>query len=261
MQTMTVGVVIRRFFCYSVPGLLVVLAECGVACEPESYFLFRSEAQNRLDSLNVHSSSENAFERLVLMHNLAFHKDKQLRERAEKLLEKEFPKKSRTPIVRAYAGSLKMIRVSQRTTGSKVIRTINPLTKSPYAEGREGFKQISEAVGSDTSNPILRILRATAAAESAEHLNELFDSARIDLEWLQAHKEPTDSVCQFLIYLNWAKYYYKMAKMNPGESDVITAERHIKIATAYACTPVYREWANEWRSKIDALRETMKDSN
>jgi len=259
----TIRVTIRAFTCLCILGLLSVLTGYGVACEPESYFLFQSEAQYRLDSLNTHSASDNAFERIVLMHNLAFHKDKKLREQAEKLLEKIFPKKKRTPLVRAYAGSLKMIKVSHRTTGSKVFRSINPLTKSPYAEGREGFKQISDAMASDTANTILRILRATAAAESADHLNEMFDSARIDLEWLQAHKEPTDSVCQFLIHLNWAKYHYKLAKKNTGDSDLAEAKRHIEVAIGYACTPVYREWAVEWKKRVNDLlfeeRDTKRD--
>ena len=250
---MAIGVVIRRFIHCSILGLLLSMAEYGAACEPESYFLFRSEAQDRLDSLIAHSSSENAFERLVLMHNLSFHADKQLHKRAEKLLEKEFPKKSRTPIARAYAGSLKMIKVSHRTTGSKVIRTINPLTRSPYAEAREGYRQVSDAVAQDTASTILRILRATAAAESAEHLNELFDSAAIDLEWLQNHRQPNDSVCQFLIHLNWAKYYYKLADRNRSDSILTKAKQHVEIALAYACTPVYWKWAQDWRNRVEAI--------
>lgn len=258
---MTVDEIKRRFIYCCFLGLLLAATDRGAACEPESYFLFRSEAQSRLDSLNTHPSSENALERLVLMHNLAFHQDKQLRQKAEKLLDEEFPRKSRPPMVRAYAGSLKMIKVSHRTTGSKVLRTINPFTKSPYTEGRDGFKQISEAVALDPASTILRMLRATAAAESAEHLNEMFDTARIDLEWLQAHEKPADSVCRFLIHLNWAKYHYKLAKIDSDDSHVTTAKRHIWLAIAYSCTPVYREWANEWRSRIDALREDMKDRN
>lgn len=238
---------------------LVVLAapaRTGRACTPESYFLFRSEAQVRLDSLNAQPTHENALERLILMHNLAFHKNKQQREKAEKLLKKQFPKKQRSPIISAYAGSLKMIKVSHRTTGSKVIRTLNPLTKSPYAEGREGYRQISGAVAQDTASTVLRILRATAAAESAEHLHELSDSARIDLEWLQTHKKASDSVWMFLIHLNWAKYHSKLAKRNQSDVDRTEAARHAELALSFACTPVYRLWADEWQSRIRDLRTT-----
>jgi hypothetical protein len=146
-----------------------------------------------------------------------------------------------------------MIKVSHRTTGGKVFRILNPLMKSPHAEAMEGYGQISEAVKLDTSNAVIRILRATAGAESAEHLDELFDSTRIDLEWLQARKEPTDSIYKFLIHLNWAKYHYKLAKKRESGLDLTEAVLHVEIAQKYACTPVYRQWVDEWRSKTRGL--------
>lgn len=224
------------------------------ACEPASFFLFQDEARVRLDSLSAAPDQDNAIDRLVLMHNLAFHRDKEQRERAEKFLDKQFPKKTRSALIRAYMGSLRMIKVSHRTTGSKVLRTINPLTKSPLAEAREGYRMISEAVESDSSNTLLRLLRATAAAESVEHLHELFDSSKIDLEWLAPRTDPSDSVYLFLIHLNWAKSHYKLFKMNRAEYDRVEAERHVKEALEYSCTPVYRQWAKEWRERI--LRAT-----
>ena len=220
------------------------------ACEPASFFLFQDEARVRLDSLSAAPDQDNAIDRLVLMHNLAFHRDKEQRERAEKFLDKQFPKKTRPALIRAYMGSLRMIKVSHRTTGSKVLRTINPLTKSPHAEAREGYHMISEAVESDSSNTLLRLLRVTAAAESAEHLHELFDSAKIDLEWLAPRTDPSDSVYLFLIHLNWAKYHYKLFKMNRAEYDREEAERHVMEALGYSCTPIYRQWAMEWREKV-----------
>jgi len=182
------------------------------ACEPASFFLFRDEARVRLDSLSAAPDQENAIDRLVLMHNLAFHKDKEQRERAEKFLDKQFPKKTRSALIRAYIGSLRMIKVSHRTTGSKVLRTISPLTKSPQ-------------------------------------------SAKIDLEWLAPRANPSDSVYLFLIHLNWAKYHYKLFKMNRAEHDRVEAERHVKEALEYSCTPIYRQWAMEWRERI--LRATQ----
>jgi len=113
---------------------------------------------------------------------------------------------------------------------------------------------ISEAVESDSSNTLLRLLRVTAAAESAEHLHELFDSAKIDLEWLAPRTDPSDSVYLFLIHLNWAKYHYKLFKMNRAGHDREEAERHVKEALEHSCTPVYRQWAMEWRERI--LRAT-----
>jgi hypothetical protein len=219
-------------------------------CEPASFFLFRDEAKAHLDSLSTAPDHENVIDQLVLMHNLAFHKDKEQRERAEKFLDKQFPKKTRSPLIRAYVGSLRMIKVSHRTTSSKVLRTLNPLTKSPHVEAREGYRMISEAVQSDSSNTLLRLLRVTAAAESAEHLHELFDSAKIDLEWLAPRTDPLDSVYLFLIHLNWAKYHYKLFKMNRAGHDRVEAERHVMEALGYSCTPIYRQWAMEWREKV-----------
>jgi hypothetical protein len=246
----------------STPGVLVILFALLLAvppartCEPASFFLFRDEARVRLDSLSAAPDQENVIDRLVLMHNLAFHKDKEQRERAEKFLDKQFPKKTRSALIRAYMGSLRMIKVSHRTTGSKVLRTINPLTKSPRAEAREGYGMISEVVESDSSNTLLRLLRVTAAAESAEHLHELFDSAKIDLEWLAACTDPSDSVYSFFVHLNWAKYHHKLFKMNGAGHNREEAERHVKEALEYSCTPVYRQWALEWRERIFQATET-----
>ena len=230
--------------------VFAALVKTGQACNPEFYFLFRSEAQVRLDSLNTKQTSENALERFVLMHNLAFGKNEQQRKKAEKLLEKQFPRHNRSSLISAYAGSLKMIKVSQRTTGSKVIRTLSPFRKSPYSEAREGYHQISIAVIQDSTSTVLRFIRATAATESAEYLNELFDSARIDLEWLQANLESSDSVYMFLIHLNWSKYYFKLAKEEERIANRSNAIHHINIALAFACTPAYCQWSNKLRSKI-----------
>jgi hypothetical protein len=184
------------------------------------------------------------------MHNLAFHGDKAQRENAEALIEEYFSKKASAPIVGAFAGSLKMIKVSHRAKGKNVIRLLSPFTKSPYSEARDGYRDISYAVAGDTANGVLRLLRATAAAESAEHLNELFDSARIDLEWLQSHADRSDSVRMFLIHLNWAMYNFKLARENKLDISSSDAAQQVERALDFACTPVYVNWAQEWRIRI-----------
>jgi hypothetical protein len=213
------------------------------------------EAQERLDSLERSSTSANLFDRFVLMHNLAFHKDKKMRDRAEDLLKRRFPEKERSALVRAYAGSLQMIRVSHRAAGSKVLRTIMPFTKSPLTEGREGYHLISEALQADSMNVRIRLLRATAAAESAEHLAELFDSARVDLIWLEEYADPDDPVIQFLINLNWAKYYYKLARKYRDTVMLRAASEFSVMSVFLACTPVYVDWADSWYRRINALAE------
>jgi hypothetical protein len=222
-------------------------------CEPEFYFLFRSEARQRLDSLLAKSPDDSAFEIFVLRHNLAFHGDRDERKRAEEMLKHDFPEQDRSNLMTAYAGSLQMIRVSHRTAGSKVLRTLSPFTKSPHTEAREGYHRISEAVSRDPSNRILRHLRATAAAESAEHLYEMFDSARFDLEWLEARGDPSNSVGQFFLNLNWAKYHYKVAEVYRSEIHRVEARRRIDLAKDYACTSVYLETAYRWLARIEAL--------
>jgi len=193
----------------------------------------------------------------VLMHNLAFHKDKKMRERAEELLKKEFPEKDRTALVRAYAGSLQMIRVSHRAAGSKVLRSIMPFTKSPLTEGRDGYHQISEALQTDSMNVRLRLLRGTAAAESAEHLAEMFDSARTDLIWLEDNADPHDPVMQFLISLNWTKYYYKLARQYRDTVMLRAASEFSAMSVFLACTPVYTDWADSWYKRINTLAEEL----
>jgi len=226
-------------------------------CQPAVYYLFKAEAQERLDSLERSPTSANLFDRFVLMHNLAFHKDKKMRERAEALLKEKFPEKGRSTLVRAYAGSLQMIRVSHRAAGSKVLRSIMPFTKSPLTEGREGYHLISEALQTDSMNVRLRLLRGTAAAESAEHLAEMFDSARGDLIWLEENANPHDPVIQFLISLNWTKYYYKLARKYRDPVMLGAASELSVKAVFLACTPVYVDWADSWYKRINALAEEL----
>jgi hypothetical protein len=137
--------------------------------------------------------------------------------------------------------------------GSKILRVANPLMKSPQSEARDGFETISEAVNEDSANVIIHALRATAAAESAEHLKELFEVAAQELTWLESRAAKEDSVLQFVVNLNWAKYHYKLAwKQNVTEALKRASER-IDLARTYACTPVYAGWAAEWEKRIADL--------
>jgi len=241
---------------------LLVLSISTQACQPEFYFLFRDEARTRLDSLNASPSKDNIFDRFILMHNLAFHKYKKMREDAEKLARTFIPDSTGKDIFNAYKGSLKMIQVSQSKIGTKILKSINPLTSSPIEEARKGFKIICDAVEKDPDNRILRCLRVTAATESAEHLPEMFNYARNDLEWLDSCVAPSDSIAMFFVNLNWAKYYYKLGRKRKHTGFIRQAHQSIARAGEYACTPVYSSWATEWKNKIEKnIKDTKSDEN
>lgn len=238
-------------------ALLLGIPSAYSQCQPAVCYLFKAEAQERLDSLERSPTPANLFDRFVLMHNLAFHKDKKMRERAETMMKDKFPEKERSALVRAYAGSLQMIRVGHRAAGSKVLRSIMPFTKSPVTEGREGYHLISKALQTDSMSIRLRLLRGTAAAESAEHLGEMFDSARNDLIWLEEHADPHDPVMQFLISLNWTKYYYKLARKY-RDPVMLGAASELSVKSVFlACTPVYVDWADSWYKRVNALAEEL----
>ena len=97
------------------------------ACDPDFYFLFQEDAQARLDSLNQHADENNLFERMVLMHNLGFHKDKDMRKQAEKLFKKHFKDSLDIPLYLAYSGSLQMVKVSHRSKGGQCCENSQPL--------------------------------------------------------------------------------------------------------------------------------------
>lgn len=231
--------------------LLVICFRVGTeACEPEFYYLFNGEARAQLDAFSVGDSGKFVFERFVLLHNLAFHKDKEAREAAEKLFARHFKDSLRVPLYRAYDGSLAMIKVSHRSLGGKVFQVLNPFARSPHAEARAAFQKITEGLSAEPNNRVLRMLRATAATESVEHLNELFDIARIDLQWLTERNDDADSVSTFLLFLNWAKYHYKLSLQNGSEGERLLARAAAEKAARYACTGVYERWAQDWQARI-----------
>jgi len=66
-------------------AVLVISPHHVRACQPDIYYLFKQEARAELNSVLADSSRGNDFAAFILLHNLAFHKDKHARERAEKL--------------------------------------------------------------------------------------------------------------------------------------------------------------------------------
>ena len=230
--------------------IATLLASTAIPCDPEFYFLFRDEARAKLESLQYDNSDYDTFEKAVLLHNIAFHKDKDARKAAEKLFKGLKDDDSLSNMILAYNGSLKMIKVSQSNTASKILKSLNPFGHSPRGEARNGFKMITEAVENDPDKKVLRLLRATAAVESAEYLNEMFDDAKSELTWLDSHITPDDSVMTFIVNLNWGKYYYRLWEKDKNSADIKLAAQYIKTARKYACTPVYAGWVADWETKL-----------
>ena len=248
----------KYVFCNFIIILLSLIpAQLSRACEPENYFLFKEEAREKLDFLTKNKPA-NIFDQIILLHNLAFHKDKESRLMAEKLLNRTRPDSSQVNIIKAFGGSLDMIKVSQSNTTSKLLKTISPFNKSPKKEALIGFSLISEAVEAEPDNKIIRCLRATAAAESMEHLPELYKFAEDDLLWLDARINTDDSVAVFFVSLNWAKYYYKLWKKKGDFKNLEKSKISCARAIAFACTPVYSKWAQEWQNRIDSSMNENK---
>jgi hypothetical protein len=237
---------------------VALLAAPAPACEPIYYLLLREDARERLAPLEANPTPGNQFERIVLMHNLAFHKDKKMRKSAEELMSAYGPDSLEPAQVGGFRGSLQMIQVAHRSAGSKIFRTISPFSQSPQAEARAGFRRISVAVARDTTDFVLRLLRATAAAESAEHLGELYDSALCDLVWLRRHGPIYDSAVSFMMHLNWTKYYYKLARYEDDTSGIDLMQGHMELALNLACTPVYAAYARQWEERVVKIVAKMK---
>ncbi len=225
------------------------------ACEPPIYLKFHEDARYHLDSMSQFATNNSLLDSIVLMHNLAFHRDEKMREQAEKLLKENFKKEKRTPLVEAYDGSLQMIKVSHRGKGSKIFRSI--FGKSPYDEAREGFKMISQALVKDPGNFNIRFIRATAAVEAVEYLPELFPYANEDIQWLEKHIDYSNPALVFFLNLTWAKYYYKFAltiePTNIRSTIVKKASGYIDLAGEYICNEVYCREYELWRQRIDSL--------
>ena len=220
------------------------------ADEPPSYLLLREDAQQRLDSLNQIPSNDNLLERIILMHNLAFHGDKDLRETAEKLLKDNFKKNKYTPLVEAYDGSLRIIKVKHRSAFSNLFR-------NSVKDARKAFEKITDALEDDPNNMNIRFVRASAAVEVAKHIPKLLYYADEDLLWLEIYLDHNDSVMVFFYNLTMAKYYYKEAKINKRSlSRRVMIEKSIEyICLAYeaVCSEVYAQEQNHWENKIFSL--------
>ncbi len=226
-------------------------------CDPPVHFLFGDEAQQRLDSLQQCCSDESQQDQFILLHNLAFRGSKDVRDRSEKLF-KSFSKDQRKdPIMQAYGGSLRLMKIRDRGVAGNALKGIGKffgVSKSAYDEAREAFAAISEAVEKNPGNDTLRILRATAATEIAEHLPEVLDSAELDLLILQQKIDPAaPGPLSFFVTLTWAKYCYKTALVTGNRSFAELACEYVLAAGTQACVPYYQQEAQRWEEKIDAL--------
>jgi hypothetical protein len=242
-------------------SLTLVLICCGdfvKAGESPSFLLLHEDAKYRLDSLNRIESDSNLVERIILMHNLGFNGDKKLREKAEKLVKDKFKKGKRAPLVEAYDGSLRMIKVKHKNTASKIFGSF--FGNSPYKEARNGFNIISEALERDPNNINIRFVRASAAVESAEHLPELLVHADIDILWLESNIDRTDAASVFFFYLTKAKFYYKSAlEEKKILIKVVIIEKAIELidqAGEFVCSEVFCREHLLWQKKIEILYQT-----
>jgi len=239
--------------------LLMLLTGTATACDPDIFYLFRQDARDALDSLNKYNPGQISFRKAVLLHNLAFHKDQNARKEAEKMFDSLASDGMDNNLVRAFTGSLKMIQVSQSRKSSKIFKSLSPFRSSPRDDARKGFRMITEALESDPDNEVLRTLRATAAVESAEHLPEMFSTARDDLNWLEAHLDPGDTAVTFFTLINQAIYYCKYWQEKGGLKNLEMARQYIARARDFACLPSYKTWVETWEKRIaDAAQNARK---
>ncbi|MFH1207201.1 MAG: hypothetical protein V1668_01175 [Patescibacteria group bacterium] len=233
----------------------VGLAYPAIAVDQAPYFCFGEQAQAVLDSLE-HGKSPDTMTMVVLAHNITFkNRDKKMREKAEKLLEK-WAKHDTSTLVEAYLGSVQMIKVRDKgkiVNGLKIVGSIFG-GESPYMTARKAFGRISQAVKDDPNNLILRFLRSTAAVESAEYLPELLAVAREDLQYLNAQVLSDDTVGCFFLWLTWAKYYHNPYLAIDDPNAQILAEHYIcaawELAHQSARSPDYQAEADRWERKI-----------
>ena len=231
------------------------------ACDPPIYLLFHEDAANQFDSLNVQPTDSNLFDRVILSHNLAFNDDSKQRETSEKLLMDFVEVNGWTDLATAYSGSLKMLRVRDRSKfsnfGRKVVGFLG-LGSNPKKEAKKGFYLIRESIQQDSSNIQLRILGLSAAVEVAEHIHELLPYAYRDLKWLGSRLDQLDSSEVFFYRLSWAKYAHKYALILRQPSEAIKGLKWVSHAEKYACRPVFQQEVDLWRSKINNLINEMK---
>ncbi|MFH0804936.1 MAG: hypothetical protein V1916_01940 [Patescibacteria group bacterium] len=238
-------------------ALALFAPDPAAACSPAAPYLFHGAARERLQEIDS-AQSDGEIERMVLLHNLAFHGDRQSRELAEQLNKQLRKRIGETPLLSAYRGSLEMIAVSHRSKAGKIIGKAfgGILFDSPYDNLREGFDRISKGLAADPNNRQLRLLRATAATEVGEHLPELLDDAYADLLYLGGQVDSTDSAATFFYYLSWAKYYCKRA-VNSEQAHTFRdwearrlAGEYLEIAIRYTCTPLYVAEHAIWDARV-----------
>lgn len=250
----------RNYLLFSVIFFLMITVPVANACDQPSYLLFRNDAQERLDSLNAVALPDNMIERAGLMHNIAFHKNKEMRKESKKLIDKYVDQYMDSlgwsPIIGAYAGSLRMIKVRDRgklvNIGKSFITLGGLLGSNPYQEAYEGFDWITEALEQDSANVRIRMIRASAAVESVEHLDKLLSYAFTDLIWLSVNAKKLDSSETFFLYLTWVKYCFKKDMLYPDDVSLERGCEYVELAWRYACSEDYIQEIAKWEDRIDS---------
>jgi len=241
--------------------IILIFVKAAVACQPDIYYLFSDEARVRLEELEGDTSQAAEWQRIVLMHNLGFNRDKNMRKKAEGRMKAWQKNNPMTPLQEAYLGSLQMLRVSQRSTLSNFWGVITD--NSPKNEAEDGFRRISAALAEDSSNIVIRFLRLTAALESIDQLDGKKRYARKDLDWLDGYIDRTDSAQVFLFHLSRVKYYFyelrhiqgilfhyesELYYLNP---DLVMSE--LLLAAQFSCCPFYKSEIELWTGRLIAL--------
>ncbi|MFA6553106.1 MAG: hypothetical protein WCT27_01635 [Patescibacteria group bacterium] len=195
----------------------------------------------------------------VLSHNLSFKmKDPGLREYSEDLF-KQLNKDSTCQLYKAYLGSLRMMKVRDEGVKGAVVSGFKSFFggKTAFGKARDGYHVISEAVSRDSASVPIRILRVSAAVESADKLGELLDSARIDLEWLTAYYDRLVPEERFLTLLTWAKFYYRLEGRLPSDSALagmnLWMDRAYYYSRSDSCLNYYYGTEVELWKKKDSL--------
>ena len=247
---------------YTVIFQFLITVSSAIACDPPAYLLFHEDAKNRFDSLNIQPADSTLFDRVILSHNLAFNDYSQQRKVSEKLLKNFVDRFGWTNQATAFSGSLKMLRVRDRSIagiiGRKIVTGFGLFGDDPKKEAKKGFELIRSSINQDTSNVRLRILGLTAAVEVAEYIDELLPYAFKDLKWLESRLNQLDSAEVFFYRLSWAKYSYKYTLKHRQSSEAVKGLAWLSHAEKYACRPVYQREVELWRDKIDNLIDELK---
>ena len=220
--------------------------------------MFGDEARQALAGLGADTSSEAEWQRVVLQHNLGFNQDKDQRKESEKRLKNWLDDRHTFPLAKAYAGSLQMLKVAQRSKGDNAIRSI--FGKSPKDEVLDGFNKITEAMNLDSGDVVIRFLHLTAALECLDFFPEMNKAAASDIDWLSSRINCRDTAQVFLFHLSRVKYYLhelrgikkalrtyapELFRLNIGPIQI-----ELELARQTACCPFYQHEVALWERRI-----------